>query len=114
MIETTKKCKECNKAITEKEYNNFSGYCYQCYEKIRIKKEKAREWLETLPPKFQKIQNKEAEKYLGESLFIFGQTNTGKTVLATSILKLNWQEGNAGEYIKFTELITQLQFTDNV
>jgi DNA replication protein DnaC len=109
-------CQKCKKKITEKECIIHDGYCQKCYKEIEEQNKAEtlfQKRLSTLPPRLQRLTNETANKYINDSWFIVGDTNTGKTILAGSILKLIWRNGRAGKYVKFTELMTKLQFSEN-
>ncbi len=109
------RCGECHKIIeTEKEYESTNGLCKNCYKKAqeRLKKEMEshyRRMIKGLPEEYLKFWWKPAHKDMHKSMFIYGETNTGKTIHATSILRYRWKIGLPGKFINFPELVDNLR-----
>ncbi len=72
--------------------------------------EKADKLIQTLPKKYRYLEDKydmqpmvDANKY--NSLYLYGETGAGKTVIATMILKELWYEGKGGRFLEFPEFM---------
>lgn len=68
----------------------------------------------TLPSNYQCLEDgfgdwEKAERLKNESLFLYGSPGCGKTALATFILRILWQEGKMGLFVRFSKLIYKVQ-----
>lgn len=67
-----------------------------------------------LPEELKNLQDKYGDKdkvnlLANESLFIYGIPGTGKTVLATFILKYLWWNGKSAKYMFYPDFISDIQ-----
>jgi len=90
--------------------------CDNCLNEIENTRNRAifRNNLYTLPKKFRLLKDTEgaklkAQKLYKKSLFLFGESDTGKTVLATFILKVIWNERKKGMFINYPEFVYKAQ-----
>lgn len=114
------KCTDCKKSFTEEnETTNCispSYYlCNKCLKKkeIEYKRTKYIEKLKTLPKKFRYLKDKynlkkKINELKNQSLFLFGETGSGKTALATFILKSLWKDGKPGKFISYPEFVFKI------
>lgn len=118
---TKSKCGKCDKKFDSekegevyvKEYHNRCGECLR--KRVESQNnEKYQEKVLELPKKFRFLKdkygfNERAIKLKDKSLFLFGETGSGKTVLSTLILKEMWKNNKNGYFISYPELIFEMQ-----
>lgn len=99
--------KEENKSPEEEERygERFLSYvCLDCY----YKKENSK-----LPLIYRDVEDKynfkEYIENLNESLFLYGDSGSGKTFLSAMILKMIWKESGSGKFISYPEFIYSIQ-----
>lgn len=106
-------CCECKKFITKEECDKHDHYCPDCAKKLKeIEKKYNRSFYELqmrdLPDEYKKWKFEDVAKYKNTSLYLYGETNTGKTILATSILRYRWAHGLPGKFIVFPQKVSEM------
>ncbi len=115
------KCGKCGREFdSEKEGIDYieerHNRCGECLKERgnKVNNEKYQEKVSELPKKFRSLNDRygfieRAKKLKDKSLFLFGETGSGKTVLSTFILKEIWKEKKSGFFISYPELIFEMQ-----
>ena len=112
ILTNRKTCKICGKDdLVGEEW--FSSVCNECKIKIDIKRH-YEQMVQSLPVKYRNIidrfdMEKQAKEICDKSLYLYGKTGTGKTALATFILKELWSLGKKGKFISFPGFVMWLQ-----
>jgi len=110
-------CNHCYQEI-KGVYYTYSGYiyCLNCFNILM--QEEYNKRLNTLPPKYHNIIDKydaesKAKLLKNKSLYIWGETGSGKSVLAVMILKLHWKENKSAKFVHYPEFIFELTHAEH-
>ena len=123
-ITTKFKCSKCDLEYSKeieiwdkyveffKEHEPMPIQCEECAEKERLQDiiECSDKLIKTLPKKYQKLKDyynfqERVDKMKYKSIFLHGETGSGKTFFAIMVLKELWLEGKTGMFLSYPEFM---------
>lgn len=106
-------CPECIAKLGKKAIPTAIEQAWQIARDEAIKQQKINERIkECLPPKYQNLETDKIdllEKYNQESVYVFGNSGTGKSVWAACVVKKHIRDGGQAQWISMAEFIMHLQ-----